>query len=118
MYAFCAGNLNATLGDDSTLEPDQLASGFLPLSLFERLDSDEENIPIVFAILRTGNLFSIERNQGDVEGLNTTVGTPVVSLTVGVEREFRDLADPVIVNVRIQIAVSKTWYFILLLLTS
>ena len=38
---FCAVSLNATLGDDSTLEPDQLASGFLPLSLFENFDQDK-----------------------------------------------------------------------------
>ena len=51
-------------------------------------------------------------------GLNTTVGSPVVSLTVGVDRQFSDLPEPVIVNVRIQVEVNKTWYFRLLLLTS
>ena len=104
---FFVQEVSATLGDDSTLEPDQLASGFLPLSLFENFDQDKENIPFVFAILRTGNLFSIERNQGGVEGLNITVGSPIVSLTVGVDRQFSDLPEPVIVNVRMQVEVNK-----------
>ena len=62
----------------------------------------------MFAILRTGNLFSVEQNQGNVQGVNTAVGSPVVSLTVGVDRQFRNLPDHVIVNVRIQIEVNKT----------
>ena len=103
---FIAGILNATVGNDSTLAPDQIASGFLPLSLFQRAGSDEGPIPVVFAILRTGRLFSIERNnQGNQGGVSTMVGSAVVSLTVGVSRTFRNLQDPVIVNVRIQVEV-------------
>lgn len=105
-----AGNLNATLGNNSALAPDQLASGFLPLSLFEMLRDDGESIPIVLAILRSGNLFSIERNQGSVEGMETSVGSPVVSLTVGVDRTFTNLPDPVVVNVRIMVEVSRAYH--------
>ena len=101
------GSLNATIGNDSTLAPDEIASGFLPFSLFEMFGPDEESIPIVFAVLRSGSLFSIEGNQGDVEGLETSVGSPVVSLTAGVNRTFINLPDPVIVNVRILVPVYK-----------
>ena len=99
------GSLIATIGNDSTLAPDEIASGFLPLSLFELFDPNEESIPIVLAVLRSGSLFSIEGNQGDVEGLETLVGSPVVSLTAGVNRTFINLPDPVIVNVRILVPV-------------
>ena len=98
------------MGDGNTLAPDQIASGFLPGSLFELLESKKsksgEPIPVVIAVLRTGQLFSIENNQGDVGGRETTVGSPVVSLTVGVNQTFTNLLDPIIVNVRILVKVS------------
>ena len=98
------GSLNAAIGNDSTLAPDEIASGLLPPSLFVNEPFDS-NVPIVLAVLRSGDLFSIEGNQGDVEGLETLVGSPVVSLTAGVNRTFRQLSDPVIVNVRILVQV-------------
>ena len=95
------------MGDGNTLAPDQIASGFLPGSMFELLESKSgEPIPVVIAVLRTGQLFSIESNQGDVGGRETTVGSPVVSLTVGVNQTFTNLLDPIIVNVRILVKVS------------
>ena len=100
--------MNATIGNDSTLGPDEIASGFLPLSLFDLFDSNEESVPIVFAVLRSGSLFSIEGNQGNVDNLETSVGSPVVSLTAGSNRTFRNLPEPVIVNVRIQVQVCST----------
>ena len=114
ILAICVytGSLNATIGNDSTLASDEIASGFLPLSLFELFDSNEESVPIVFAILRSGSLFSIEGNQGDVEGLETSVGSPVVSLTAGVNRTFRNLSDPVVVNVRILVQVHIMYVYI------
>ena len=95
------------MASDNTLAPDQIASGFLPESLFKLIESMKsgEPIPLVLAVLRTGQLFTIENNQRDVEGLETSVGSPVVSLTVGVEQTFTDLSDPVVVNVRIQVEV-------------
>ena len=103
------GSLNTTFGDDDELADDQIASGFLPLSLFDVVALNEdytEDVPIVLAILRTGSLFSIENNQqGTAAGFNTTVGSPVVSLIVGVNQTFTDLPDPVIVNVRILVQV-------------
>ena len=96
-------------GNDSELAPDEIASGFLPLSLFEMFD--DEFIPIVFAVFRTGSLFSIAGNQEDVEGLETMVGSPVVSLTAGVNQVFRDLPDPIIVNVRILVEVNTKHLF-------
>ena len=104
MYVYIAGNLNSTVGNDSGLAEDEIASGFLPLSLFE---SEDMSIPIVLVVFRTGILFSIEGNQSDIEGLETSVGSPVVSLTAGVNQTFRNLPDPVIVNVRILVEVSK-----------
>ena len=59
----------------------------------------------MFAVLRTGGLFSIENNQDDAKNVMTSVGSPVVSLTVGVDKTFTDLPDPVIVNVRILVQV-------------
>ena len=101
------GSLNAVIGNDNTLSlaPDEIASGFLPSSLFQMFDSNEDSVPLIFAVLRSGSLFSIERNQGDVEGLETSVGSPVVSLIVGVNKTFRNLPNPVIVNVRILVQV-------------
>ena len=107
MYVYIAGNLNSTVGNDSGLAEDEIASGFLPLSLFQLIESEDMSIPIVLAVFRTGILFSIEGNQGDIEGLETSVGSPVVSLTAGVNQTFRNLPDPVIVNVRILVEVSK-----------
>ena len=66
---------------------------------------DTDSVPIVFAVLRTGGLFSIENNQDDARNVMTSVGSPVVSLTVGVDKTFTDLPDPVIVNVRILVQV-------------
>lgn len=40
-----------------------------------------------------------------MDGLETSVGSPVVSLTVGVNRTFMNLPNPVIVNVRIMVEV-------------
>ena len=62
---------------------------------------------MVFAVFRTGRLFSIEGNQGTNPDISTTVGSAVVSLTVGVNRTFKNLPDPVVVNVRIQVEVSE-----------
>ena len=96
------------MGSNSTLAPNQIASGFLPLSLFQLAGSrqgDAEPVPVVFAILRNGSLFSIERNQGSNRNIETAVGSPVVSLTVGVDKSFTNLPDPVIINVRIQVEV-------------
>lgn len=97
------------MGSNSTLAPNQIASGFLPLSLFQLAGSkqgDAEPVTtVVFAILRNGSLFSIERNQGSNGSIETAVGSPVVSLTVGVEKSFTNLPDPVIINVRIQVEV-------------
>ena len=96
------------MGNESALAPDQIASGFLPLPLFQLAGSKQEDgepVPVVFTILRNGSLFSIERNQGTNEDVNTTVGSPVVSLTVGLNKTFTNLTDPVIINVRIQVEV-------------
>lgn len=60
----------------------------------------------MFAVLGTGGLFSIARNQ--VNERNTTVGSPVVSLTVGVNKTFVNLPDPVVVNV--QIVLEEVFY--------
>ena len=108
LFCLRAGTLDATVGSESALAPDQIASGFLPLSLFELAglkQEDGEPVPVVFAILRNGSLFSIERNQGRNEGVSTAVGSPVVSLTVGLSKTFTNLPDPVIINVRIQVEV-------------
>ena len=97
------------MGNESTLAPDQIASGFLPGSLFELIESKElssgKPIPVLIAVLKTGQLFSIENNQRDVGDRETTVGSPVVSLTVGVNQTFTNLLDPIIVNVRILVKV-------------
>ena len=108
LFCLHAGTLDAAVGNESALAPDQIASGFLPLPLFQLAGSKQEDgepVPVVFAILRNGGLFSIERNQGTNEDVNTTVGSPVVSLTVGLNKTFTNLTDPVIINVRIQVEV-------------
>ena len=66
---------------------------------------DMVTVPIVFAVLRTGSLFSVDEGQESTSGLVTSVGSPVVSLTVGVNEAFTNLPDPVIVNVRILVQV-------------
>ena len=108
MYVYIVGNLDATVGNDSGLAEDEIASGFLPLSLFQLIDSEDMFIPVVLAVFRTGSLFSIEGNQGENEDLETSVGSPVVSLTAGVNQTLKNLTDPVIVNVRILVEVGKT----------
>ena len=102
------GALDATVGTESGLAPDQIASGFLPLSLLQLAGSKQENdepVPVVFAILRNGSLFSIERNQGSDEFVSTAVGSPVVSITVGLNKTFTNLPDPVVINVIVQVEV-------------
>ena len=99
------GSLTVAICNNRTLAPDEIASALLPLSLYELFDSNEESVPFVFSVLRSGSLFSIEGNQGDVEDLDTSVGSPVVSLTTGVNRAFQNLLDPVTVNVRILVQV-------------
>ena len=103
------GSLDTELGSNDGLAEDQIASGFLPPSLFDLLGSNEnytENVPILLAILRTGSLFTIDNNQQDTAaGFNTTVGSPVVSLTAGVDQTFTNLQDPVIINIRVLVQV-------------
>ena len=80
--------------------------------MLESNDRDNtDSVPIVFAVLRTGGLFSIENNQDNARNVRTSVGSPVVSLTVGVNKTFTDLPDPVIVNVRILVQVRMLLYW-------
>ena len=104
------GGLATTVGNESGLASDQIASGFLPQSLFDKIRDEVDTMPIVFSVILNGSLFSLNgQNEESSGGMMTLVGSPVVSLTVAVPgKTFENLQDPVIVNVRILVKVQQT----------
>ena len=97
------GSLDATSGNDSGLDPGQVASAFLPKSLFTLISDQKELIPIVFSVFVRSNLFTMEEEERS-DGQRVQVGSPVVSMAVP-NQQFQDLHDPVTVVVRITVEV-------------
>ena len=104
------GGLATTVGNESGLASGQIASGFLPQSLFDKIRDQVDTVPIIFSVIQNGSLFSLNgQNEESSSGMMTLVGSPVVSLTVVVPgKTFENLPDPVIVNVRILVEVQQT----------
>ena len=94
------------------LFPEEIATAFLPPSLFEPFVSDAEGVGIFFSLYESPSLLPIARESdspttaGD-GGAMSQVGSPVVgaSVSAGGQTEFRDLRDPVIVVLRLNPAL-------------
>ena len=97
------GSLDATAGNESGLALGQMASGFLPKSLFDSISDQMQSIPIVFSVFVNSNLFTMKEEERS-DGQRVQVGSAVVSMAVA-NKLFQDLQDPVTVTVRITVAV-------------
>ena len=90
------------------LPPQLNAAIRLPASLFG-LIGDRDNVSVFFALYDTPILFPV--NGGDSissdGSVQTEVGTSVLAATVGPDINFQNLADPIIIVLRIQTTTSE-----------
>ena len=96
MFLF-SGSLSVETGGGgenfTSLDSNEIATVFLPPTLFEELD--EQVAGIIFAVYNNDVLFRVDRG-----GETAVVGTPVASAIVAGE-EFDDLDDNVLIILRL-----------------
>ena len=98
------------MGNESGLASEEVASGFLPQSLFDLISDQKDTVNIVFSVFLMGNLFSLDEEESS-SGFSSQVGSPVVSMFVP-GQTFQNLEEPVTVTVRISAEVHmKSTYF-------
>ena len=85
------------------LQPQQHAAISLPHSLFEMI-GDRTDVGVFFVLYDRPTLFPVDgrRNNSDVPR-QTDVGTRVLAATVGPGLNFQNLADPVVIVLRLVI---------------
>ena len=93
------------MGNESGLASEEVASGFLPQSLFDQISDQKDTVSIVFSVFLMGNLFSLDEEESS-GGFTSQVGSPVVSMSVP-GQSFQNLEEPVTVTVRISVEVHK-----------
>lgn len=91
------------MGNESGLASEEVASGFLPQSLFDLISDQKDTVNIVFSVFLMGNLFSLDEEESS-SGFSSQVGSPVVSMFVP-GQTFSNLEEPVTVTVRISVEV-------------
>ena len=83
---------------------DETAAVFLPAPLFQ-LITNRTNIGIFFNVYGTGVLFPVTKETN--VSTTTVVGSPVLAATVGSGLNFKNLAEPVTIMLRLnQLGVS------------
>ena len=103
------GNDEAQLGAEGEvkyreLAPQQDAAVDLPASLFQRIDN-QTNVGIFFMLYEMPTLFPVENeDEVDDESINTEVGSPILSVTVGNGLKFKDLANNITIVFRLSAA--------------
>ena len=93
------GNLDTVSTNGSGQTPAQVASVFLPQSLFAILSDQLESISIGFVIFINSNLFTLEEEEKS-DGQMVQVGSPVISLDIH-NKKLTNLKDPVNVTIRV-----------------
>ena len=90
------------------LLPQLNAAISLPASLFEMIN-DRDNVSVFFALYDTPILFPVNGgNSRSSDGsIQTEVGSSVLAATVGPDINFLNLADPIIIVLRLQTAASE-----------
>lgn len=91
------------MGNESGLASEEVASGFLPQSLFDLISDQKDTVNIVFSVFLMGNLFSLDEEESS-SGFSSQVGSPVVSMFVP-GQTFSNLEEPVTVTVRVSVEV-------------
>ena len=88
----------------STLDAEETAAVFLPAPLFQSI-TNRTNVGIFFNVYDTGVLFPITKETN--ASIKTVVGSPVLAATVGSGLDFKGLAEPVTIMLRLnQLGVS------------
>ena len=83
---------------------DETAAVFLPAHLFQSI-TNRTNVGIFFNVYGTGVLFPITKETN--ASTTTVVGSPVLAATVGSGLNFKNLAEPVTIMLRLnQLGVS------------
>lgn len=93
------------MGNESGLASEEVASGFLPESLFDLIRDQVDTVSLVFSVFRMGDLFSLDEGESS-SGFMSQVGSPVVSMAVP-GKIFQNLEEPITVTVRISVEVHK-----------
>ncbi len=85
-------------GPPDVLPPEQIASAFLPPSLFDLIEGSED-VGVLFTLYDSSNLFPVQEDKPN----DTIVGSPIVGATV-VGESFVNLEEPVIILLRLSTA--------------
>ena len=90
------------------LPPQQNAAIRLPASLFKMI-TDRDNVSVFFALYDTPVLFPVNGgNSISSDGsVQTEVGSSVLAATVGPDINFQNLAEPITIVLRLQVANSE-----------
>ena len=99
---FSPGQPNITEADGlRDLAPDEIASALIPNSTFEDLNGP---LSVAVTVFEEPTFFPLPPPTENNTGLETQIGTPVVSVLVARDQEqlqFRDLNPPLVFNLRI-----------------
>ncbi len=84
-----------TEGQHDGLSPDQIASAFLPPTLFDQTEGSGD-VDVVFTLFNSPNLFPVSEGRLN----NTIVGSPIIGAAVA-DQSLVNFPDPVVIRLRL-----------------